>query len=718
MRTLSAAAWIIFLGLLYPLCVFSQEEDNVWPKEITVPQGKVVIYQPQPDKLDGNKLDGRAAVAIEMDGGDGPVFGVVWITARLETDRTERTATLVDATVTDSRFPNPDEETAEKLKTLLETEIPKWNVVVSMDRLLTSLDLREQQIEAASQISTEAPVIIFSAEPAVLISLDGEARLKQEEDSDLMRVINTPFTILLDSKSKTYYLNADAKTWYTAKDLAGDWSVAESVPTDVAALAPPPEELNPEEMAEEEEFEPGPPPKIYVATEPTELISSTAEPEYTPIAETDLLYMSNTDSDVLLHLTTQQHYVLLAGRWYEANSLDGPWSYVAGEELPDDFAKIPEDNMMGTVLYAVPGTDLAAEAVLDAQIPQTAAIERSKASLEVEYDGDPEFEEIAETSMTYAVNSPTPVVLLDNRYYAVDEAVWFVADSANGPWVIATEVPDAIYTIPATSPIYHITYVYIYDATPEVVYIGYLPGYTGTYVYNTTVVYGTGYYYPGWYRYHYYPRYSTWGFHVRYNPWGGWSFGLSYSSGPFTFYVGRGGWYRGGWWGPGRYRGYHRGYRHGYRRGARAGYRAGYRSGQRNANKRNMYNSQRNQARSTPQSQARNTARPSTGAGNARSNNVYADRNGNVNRRNDQGGWDQRTQNGWERNQQPQQRSGGSQGQPSQRPSSQPSSRPTYDSASRNQQLNQSHNNRQRGTQRTNSYNRSRGGSRGGGRRR
>jgi len=33
---------------------------------------------------------------------------------------------------------------------------------------------------------------------------------------------------------------------------------------------------------------------------------------------------------------------------------------------------------MGTVLYAVPGTDVAKEAVLDAQIPQTATVERKK----------------------------------------------------------------------------------------------------------------------------------------------------------------------------------------------------------------------------------------------------------------------------------------------------------------------------------------------------
>jgi hypothetical protein len=423
--------------------------------------------------------------------------------------------------------------------------------------------------------------------------------------------------------------------------------------------------------------------------------------------------MSNTESDVFLHLSNQQHYVLLAGRWYATNSLDGPWRYVAGEELPDDFARIPEDNEMGTVLYAVPGTTLAEEAVLDAQIPQTAAIERSKASLDVEYDGDPEFEEITETSLTYAVNTATPVVHAEKKYYAVDDAVWFVATSPTGPWVIATEVPDTIYTIPATSPIYYVTYVHIYDSTPEVVYVGYLPGYTGTYVYNTTVVYGTGYYYPGWYRNHYYPRYSTWGFHVRYNPWGGWSFGLSYSTGPFTFYVGRGGWYRGGWWGPSRYRGYRGGYRRGYRHGRRSGYRAGYRAGQRNANKQNMYNSQRNQSRSTAQSQSRNTARSSasTGSGSSRQNNVYADRNGNVSRRNSQGGWEQRSQNGWEGS--GQQRADGSQRQSAQMPASQPSSQPSYGSySSSNRQLNQSYNNRQRGSQRTNSYNRSRGGGR------
>ena len=705
MKHTTTAATLILFGLLSPFAVFGQDEEaKPWPKEITIPQGKVIIYQPQSETLDGNTLNGRAAVAVEETGSDSQVFGAMWFTARLETDRTERTATLADVTVTRTRFPERDENKAEKLKVLLEAEMPKWDLVISMDRLLASLDLREQQIAAASQISTDPPIIIFKAEPTVLITLDGDARLIPEGD-DLMRVVNTPFTLLLDSKSGNYYLNADATSWYIADDIGGDWSVANNVPQHVAALAPAPEEIDPEELAQEQEvdFEPGPQPKVIVATEPTELISSTSDPEYTPIAETDLLFMSNTESDVFLHLSNQQHYVLLAGRWFTTNSLDGPWRYVAGNDLPEDFARIPEDNEMGTVLYAVPGTALAEEAVLDAQIPQTAAIERSEANLDVEYDGDPEFEAIEETTMTYAVNSPTPVVQTGTKYYAVDDAVWFVASSPTGPWVIATEVPDAIYTIPATSPIYYVTYVHIYDSTPDVVYVGYLPGYTGTYVYNTTVVYGTGYYYPGWYGTRYYPRYSTWGFHVRYNPWGGWSFGLSYSAGPFTFYIGRGGWYRGGWWGPSRYRGYRHGYRRGYRRGVHAGYRAGYRSGQRNANRQNMYGNQRNQARSTPQSQARNTARPTTGS--SRQNNVYADQSGNVHRRNDQGGWEQRSQGGWDSIN----RQSGNQPTQNQRPSSQPSSQPSYgNNASRNQQLNQSYNQRQQGSQRTNNYNRSR----------
>ena len=102
--------------------------------------------------------------------------------------------------------------------------------------------------------------------------------------------------------------------------------------------------------------------------------------------------------------------------------------------------------------------------------------------------------------------------------------------------------------IPPSNPVYNVKYVYIYDTTPTVVYVGYTPGYTGCYVYGSTVVYGTGYHYSGWHGTYYYPRPATYGFAVRYNPWTGWSVGFGMSYGAPT------GWYSfHGYWGPHHY---------------------------------------------------------------------------------------------------------------------------------------------------------------------
>ncbi|MCP4767170.1 MAG: hypothetical protein GY875_12950 [Gammaproteobacteria bacterium] len=133
------------------------------------------------------------------------------------------------------------------------------------------------------------------------------------------------------------------------------------------------------------------------------------------------------------------------------------------------------------------------EAVLDAQMPQTAVVDRNKADLTVEYDGEPKFEAIEGTRLTYAVNTATPVIAVAGRFYAVDEAIWFAADNPTGKWIVATEVPGEIYTIPVESPLYYVTFVRVYSYTPEVVYVGYTQGYTNVYVYHGTIVYGTGY---------------------------------------------------------------------------------------------------------------------------------------------------------------------------------------------------------------------------------
>ncbi|MGI9571035.1 MAG: hypothetical protein ACR2PH_15170, partial [Desulfobulbia bacterium] len=107
-------------------------QDNTWPREIVTTRGVIVMYQPEPEKFENNMLRVRAAVGIERPDTE-TVFGVIWIDARLETDREERIAVIADLDVTDVRFPEQTEEQVETLSTFLESEIPKWDLTIEMD---------------------------------------------------------------------------------------------------------------------------------------------------------------------------------------------------------------------------------------------------------------------------------------------------------------------------------------------------------------------------------------------------------------------------------------------------------------------------------------------------------------------------------------------------------------------------------------------------------
>jgi hypothetical protein len=211
-------------------------------------------------------------------------------------------------------------------------------------------------------------------------------------------------------------------------------------------------------------------------------------------------YAKNTSANIFLESGSRYHYILIAGRWFRSKSLEsGPWEFVDGKNLPQDFSKIPENSPKAGVLASVPGTAPAKEALIANSIPQTATITRDQARLEVKYDGPPQFTKIEGTELQYAVNTATPVIQVnDKHYYAVENAVWFVGPAATGPWAVATTIPAAIYSIPPSAPLHYVTYVKVYDSTPEVVHVGYTPGYYGTAVSSTTttVVYGTGFYYP------------------------------------------------------------------------------------------------------------------------------------------------------------------------------------------------------------------------------
>jgi hypothetical protein len=131
--------------------------------------------------------------------------------------------------------------------------------------------------------------------------------------------------------------------------------------------------------------------------------------------------------------------------------------------------------------------------------------------------------------MFYAANTPNRVIRVGNAYYLCFQGIWFLSTSPNGPWKTADSVPQVIYTIPASSPVYNVTYVIVSNPTPTTVEMSYSSGYVGMFVLGAAVgacvVYGTGYYYPPYVywgpRPIYYPYPYSYGVAAVYNPYTG-----------------------------------------------------------------------------------------------------------------------------------------------------------------------------------------------------
>ncbi len=625
-------------------------QELSWPQEISSDEGTLVIYQPQPEELVGHRLRARSAIAIELKDAEGPIFGAMWFESRIETDQDAGTATIIDIEVTKAGWPDSRDAGEQRLMRVVESAFPVHGLEISLERLPASLDTANIERRSLENLNNEPPEIVFRDTLSVLLLFDGDPQFEKVEDSPYERAVNTPFLVARERRGKLYLSNG--AFWYEANDPLGPWSLTDSAPQDLQRMV-----AQAIEDSGASEAIQGEAPDVVVATMPTELISTDGDPDWQSLAGGEILYVKNTETPWLRHLPTGNIYVLLSGRWFRSKTEEGPWTFVPATELPSAFAKIPPASDIGGLRSSVAGTEEAEQAMLDAAIPQTAAINRAEASLTVEYDGEPRFEAIKGTSVSYAVNTASQVLEIDKVYYAVDNGVWFKSLSALGPWVVAEDVPeDEIARIPADSPVYNVTHVHVYESTPEVVYVGYTPGYLWSFPYYGVPVYGTGWYYPPYWGGFYYPRPPTWGFHVGYNPWTGWNFGVSWSNGFFSVGVSWGGGWGccgGGWYGGG-YRGptiintgdINIGNTVNIGNRTEIGNRIGDNSLNIGDRQRNVYRNAENRDRlaNRDQREQLRRARPAT----HRDNNVFADRDGNVARRVD-GGWEQRSNGQWRR---------------------------------------------------------------------
>ena len=510
-----------------------------WPRVVDLSTGQVLVYQPQINSWNGNQLDFRAALAYKRDKSQDQAFGVIVATTRTDVDRVRRNVVFNDLAISKVDFPTlPDRGAAFRAE--LQKEFAAKIRMMPLDQLQASLaaaGIKPPPVEVANN----PPQVIVSNSPAILVPIDGAPVLKPADGSGrYQRVVNTRALILQGGFGNQYYLHV-YDGWLSAPAISGPWSQVFLRPLEQRALDDIAQQLSKagtvDLLTGGAKANPKPSlgngvPAIYTAQGPAELIVFRGQPDFVPIVGTQLLWAANTTSDVLIDTTTSNYYVLLAGRWFRAAALTGPWTFVAPDTLPADFARIPESSHAGAVLATVAGTPQAQAAAIENTIPQTATVPRTGGpTFTPNFDGPPQYAPIAGTTMSYVVNSSEPLIqVAPNAYYAVVAGVWFAAAQLTGPWTVAADVPAAIYSIPASSPLHYVTYVRVYGSTPQYVYVGYTPGYLGTVVtpYGT-VVYGTGYAYTPWIGTVWYPPPYTYAVAAQpvYNPYVGFTYGFA-----------------------------------------------------------------------------------------------------------------------------------------------------------------------------------------------
>jgi len=474
-----------------------QSGGSSWPRERYQDGNRLIIYQPQVDDWKNfQDLSWRMAVSLTPKSGK-TVLGVVEMKGTTSVDNVNKLVNISNLQITNTYFPSLDKATADKMEQAFKSFVPS-TFQISLFHLIASTPKNEPP--AGVQLNNDPPKIFVGYRPSILLSVNGDPVLSVGSNTNLHFVVNTQWPLFLDESASTYYL-AVGQQWLTASKLDGQWSPTKKLPPEMSKVPQDKQWSGLKKFIPPVANPKGPAPEVFYSDKPAEIILFDGQPAYAQIPNTQLEYATNTSSVVFVYKPTQQFYYLTAGRWFSAADLQGPWTY-ATPNLPADFAKIPSSSPASAILATVPGTEEAKDAVLLAQVPTTMTVKPTEAAAKVKvaYAGDPKFEPIKGTSMQYATNTADKVIELDGTYYLCLQGVWFMAPTATGPWSTCMSVPNEIYTIPSSSPVYNVTYV-TQTANPDgTVTSNYTAGYLGSFILGAAtgaiLADGSGYWWP------------------------------------------------------------------------------------------------------------------------------------------------------------------------------------------------------------------------------
>ena len=418
-RLISSAALALFVACGPQSAALAQSATpgeipvDSWPRMVAAGGDKLTVYEPQVESWQGNVLRARAAIGVETPALPKPTYGVVYYTARTEVDKVAGMVTLNDFRVTRAQFPTQQFRSPAFIAALNDAASNRQPMTIALERLQANLAVTQATSPArAVPVANGPPRIIVSYTPALLVLVDGEPALRAFPGTSFLRVINTRALILLDQSSGTYYLYA-AGYWYEASDIQGPWRhklIAGFQLDQAKDLAEKSDAVTLMSNDAVKQAYGDSIPTIYVSLKPAALVHLNGQPQLAPIANTALLEVTNTSDDVFLNSGDQNYYVRLTGRWFKAPSLNGPWTFVAANALPPDFAQIPPQHPKAKVLASVAGTVPAREALIANSVPQTATVHRSQGHARGQVRRPGEVRADRGTMLSYAQNTPIAVI--------------------------------------------------------------------------------------------------------------------------------------------------------------------------------------------------------------------------------------------------------------------------------------------------------------------
>lgn len=351
--------------------------------------------------------------------------------------------------------------------------------------------------QPATGLNMDPPRIEFTQSPRRLMLIDGPPAYASIDSTGLDYIINTDWMVFRHQASNRWLILDDGAWLENSMLASGQWRQALELPDDFVTL-----QLNSDWPQVAAAMPPRAPERsplpLLISYEPTELVQTEGPPAFQSSGESGLEYADNTSSDLFRY--ADRYYLLIAGRWFSNRQLKGQWASV--RQLPAVFGEIPHDHPRGHVRASVPGTPEARLAAIEAAIPRVAVVRVGQASdLEIPWVGAPQFTPIEGTGLQRAVNTPYQVVQHNNFYYLCHEGAWYASSQPAGPWQAAAKIPEEIYDIPATDPLYNVTFVRAEafdDSSDRIAYYS-TSEYYGTYWSGSSLVYGTGWYHPGFY---------------------------------------------------------------------------------------------------------------------------------------------------------------------------------------------------------------------------